>query len=153
MRFWTHLSAGILIAAILCKIGIVDINISQGQAILLLIIAGSLMPDIDSGKARMGRLFSPLAKFFRHRGFFHTPFCCLLLTFLLYIFCMHKESALVFSAGYFSHLLLDMLNPKGIKLIYPFSDFTVRGNLQSRSEIEYAILAVIISFIILLVFL
>lgn len=149
MRFWTHLSAGFLVVIVLCKLNLIDINASQGQMIVLLIIAGALLPDIDSEKTRQGKLFLPLARFFRHRGFLHTPLCGLLLSLAIYFISNDELIGLAFFLGYSIHLLLDLMNPKGIKLLYPLSNLTVRGKIKSGSKTEYRILAVIVAFILL----
>jgi len=47
------------------------------------------------------------------------------------------ELALAFFIGYFSHLALDMLNYKGIRLFYPF--FRIRGFIKAGSVAESAV--------------
>lgn len=90
---------------------------------------GAKLPDIDTKTSTIShknRIISFFLRIFtEHRGITHTPF-------LLSIFCVYLNSFAIrinqlwinsivvgFTIGYMSHLVYDMLNPRGIPLLYP----------------------------------
>ncbi len=86
---------------------------------------GSLFPDIDTQTSKFGSKVKPLSflinKSFGHRTLFHSPFLYLLLGFLLIsYFPQGWIYAMAFLLGSFSHLFLDLFNPMGIPLLYPY---------------------------------
>ena len=90
---------------------------------------GALLPDIDIKGSTISndqKVLSFIVRtFFGHRGFTHSLLCLLALTSLIYsattLFSVPfgNEAVWGFGLGYFSHLFLDALNPKGIPLFYP----------------------------------
>ncbi|AMA64828.1 Inner membrane protein YdjM [Candidatus Arsenophonus lipoptenae] len=108
------------------------INITEflhGDWIHLLVgvLFGSLLPDIDHPSSHIGRLFRfisvPICRLCGHRGFTHS-LCAWVVIILLsnklknnYLF----SDALIqsFLLGYFSHLIADMLTAKGIPFLWP----------------------------------
>lgn len=96
---------------------------------------GGLLPDIDHPESTIGRRLKPISyvvnTVFGHRGFTHTIFSLILLSYLLFIisgwipvsikgFALAMFTGIII--GYSSHLLLDMLTVSGIPLLYPFSN-------------------------------
>jgi inner membrane protein len=88
-----------------------------------LVVAGSLLPDIDHPKSWVGRRTRPIstaiASIFSHRGITHSAIAVIgLATLLLHAGYRHGGvSALV--VGYLSHLAADMLTPQGLRLAWP----------------------------------
>ena len=90
-------------------------------------LVGGLLPDIDHPGSTISHTLKPvnaLVSFiFTHRGFFHTPILYLVLWSLWIWLCPQPEyliwGNLVF-CGIVSHLVLDLLNPGGIPVFFPF---------------------------------
>ena len=125
-----HIAGGIIAAGISFGAAyIIDPDISMdliyyaGAAVL-----GSLLPDIDLPKSKLGRLLKPISwpvnKLFGHRTITHSALW-LIPYFILYLKCApyppiaHIVTGL--ALGHISHLLCDMTTPKGVPLLYPFS--------------------------------
>jgi len=112
------------------------------------LILGSLLPDIDHVKSKIGRMVPILSKLvflmFGHRSFFHS----LLFIFLLWII-LHLVAPFSFVIGLLlgtgSHLLGDMMTHRGIKLLYPLA-WNVRFPLTFKTGgmIEYLLLVLFI---------
>ena len=112
--------------------------------IIILLLIGSLLPDIDEPKSLIGRHFKFLNDFFKHRGFFHSlTFVCLI---SIIIFSIDKIYSFAMFVGLMSHLLLDMLTKKGIKI--PFKKDKIRGPIKVGSWKEKIIQVVLILFIL-----
>lgn len=98
---------------------------------------GSLLPDIDHPKSYIGRRLRItsfiVSKTFGHRGIVHTPVVVFAFTTFLYFLTMQLNGMMQdislslivgLGAGMLSHLLLDMMNKRGIPLLYPFTSKT-----------------------------
>jgi len=86
---------------------------------------GALFPDIDIRTSKAGSKIKPLStlihKLFGHRTLFHSPLLYLILSISLqHALPQFGVCWTAFFLGVMSHLLLDMLNPKGIPLLYPY---------------------------------
>lgn len=95
----THLTAGLVTALAL------GVNIPQ----MALIAVGSMLPDIDHAGSTFGKMIKPLSRRLRHRGFTHS---------LLFLVLMTLISPYI-GIGILTHIALDLLNPKGVELLYP----------------------------------
>lgn len=85
---------------------------------IIFISLGSMFPDVDTRTSTLGK-FNPFSIFMKHRGRLHTILGAILFTSIVYLF--FPEGAISFGYGYFIHLLLDTLTPKGIMWLYPYS--------------------------------
>lgn len=130
----THIVGGFLVGVLATQA--LDINI--GYAVVSAV--GSLLPDIDEPKSTIGRKIPGtfLIKFlFSHRGFFHS----LLATGLFYLILLMvtgQALALLFTAGYISHLLLDAITPSGVPFLYPKKQRYSLNLIRTGGIIEYA---------------
>lgn len=111
----THIAGGLVVSAI-ARNGPIGIAAS---------IFGALLPDIDLPSSTMGKKVKIIGKLLEHRGFTHS----LLFMFIVYGLLRLLEKGQWFDAelymivpGILSHIVLDMLNTKGVKLLYPFND-------------------------------
>ena len=137
MLFHTHLLLGI-VAFLLVK----DHFPSAGIMFLILVLLGSVLPDIDDGKSKIKRasgVFGSMISFlFKHRGIFHS------LLFVIFLFIVlglwRVDYAWALSMGYISHLFGDALTPMGIALFYPLSNWRIRGPIKVGSIGEWVIL-------------
>jgi inner membrane protein len=94
---------------------------------------GAVFPDIDSRHSVIGRKIPFLWLIGgRHRGWTHSILG--LIIFSLPLWLLSKEIFIGFALGYITHLLLDMLNPSGVRVFWPIP-LTVR--LSSISSTDF----------------
>jgi inner membrane protein len=90
---------------------------------LSLVVAGSLLPDIDHPKSWVGRRTRPIstaiAATFSHRGITHSAIAVIGLTTLLLHAGYRRAAVSALVVGYLSHLAADMLTPQGLRLAWP----------------------------------
>lgn len=88
-----------------------------------LVIAGSLLPDIDHPKSWLGRRTRPvsttIAAAFGHRGITHSAIAIITMTLLLLHAGYRRDGVCALAVGYLSHLAADMLTPAGLRLAWP----------------------------------
>ena len=109
---------------------------------LVVAAVGSLLPDVDHPKSALGK-HNPLAPLFQHRGFFHSLAFVFLCGTVIMQFAPQYQISLVL--GMLSHLLLDMLNVQGIRLLWPLK-LHIRIpfiRIKTGSLCEYVVLAVL----------
>jgi inner membrane protein len=149
----THVVFGILLLLLLNFVFDVRLNV----ILFILVIFGTLLPDIDVSESIMGRKIWPLSLFLEHRGFFHSLFAVGGFAFLFYIFNLFVFNvniiySIVFCVGYISHLFLDALTYKGIRPFYPIP-FSIKGFLSTNSFMEKILFVLFILLIPVIVFL
>jgi inner membrane protein len=146
MLFYTHLLFGILLF-LLVK-GYLAGNVFL---LLFLVLLGSILPDIDEHKSKIARWSGLLGKtvsfLFRHRGILHAVIfpsaLCIVLGLL-----WSKSYALALLIGYVGHLFADALTPMGIPILYPFTEFRLRGPLRTGSIWEWVMVGLLIILIL-----
>ena len=134
MTWKTHVAGGVVAGTALINAALYDsfsvslapVSLRDAGVVLALSVLGSMTPDIDLTTTKTGRAVKPVSwvinRFFGHRTICHAPLLYLLLCFGLSAF--YPNAALfvyAFTAGAFSHIVLDMLNKKGIPVFYPIS--------------------------------
>ena len=96
-------------------------------------LLGSLLPDIDEPRSYIGKKFKPVSRIIKatagHRGLFHTLLICFLFPLIYFLIKDIPQIqpyddyiSLIFiglSAGYLSHLLMDMMTISGVPLLWP----------------------------------
>ena len=127
MLFRVHVLFGIFIWIVL------DFFIEMPFFVLAFVLLGSIFVDIDSGTSRIGKRVWFLSWLFRHRGFLHSLFACLLLS--LIVGALNLWAGFGFFVGYFFHLSMDCFTRMGVLLFWPFG-FKVRGFVKSGSWVE-----------------
>jgi len=121
----THVTfAGFVYLLIMTPTGVA---LSVPNAIAMAV--ASLLPDLDTGASRIGRMFLPLSlrieRRFGHRTLTHAVvFVFSLAVVLLPLALWDMDLYACFCAGYTTHTLLDTATINGVRLFYPFS--TVR---------------------------
>ena len=135
MRYRTHLAFGILLGVLSVKHGF--FSISFGHGFLLLVLLGSLLPDLDKKKSKISHKIPILPRvlefFAGHRGVYHSIFGCLATALVLsplFAFSWGKALVLAICLGFLSHLLIDSINPKGIRWFRPLSSMKVKGPVK-----------------------
>ncbi|WP_096198993.1 metal-dependent hydrolase [Bacillus sp. FJAT-45350] len=150
MQYKTHIAFGLAtgIGALQIYSPVIDdlVLFSGG------LIIGALLPDIDHMKSKIGRKLPSISKlvyfFFGHRKFFHSILFVALLWGILRDMAPYSF-VLGLVIGTISHLIGDMMTPRGIKLFYPLP-WNVKFPLTFKSGglVEYLLLLLFISVII-----
>ncbi|EKU45837.1 metal-dependent hydrolase [Staphylococcus massiliensis] len=117
----THLACGMFVGALSIQYFKEDIFVST--TIMTLAALSSLLPDICHASSKVGRKFKLLSfvirTVFGHRTFTHS----LLFMGIIYVLLnfIHTPNYYVFPiiGGICSHIILDMLTKRGVKLLYP----------------------------------
>lgn len=133
----THVLAGTAIGCgLLLQSGLVS-PLHSGLTFVCAAV-GSLFPDIDQRTSKAGSA-APVASWliqhtFGHRTLFHSPLLYLTAyTAVCMLWPQYRYYAFAFVLAAASHLLLDMLNSKGVPLLYPwrrrfhFTSFALGG--------------------------
>lgn len=146
----THISFGVL----LTEFTLTSLGIEPNTTTLALSGLGSLLPDIDTPKSAIGKIFPPskiIEQKYGHRQITHSWIFIIisLVIFTPFIFFLGllKYSGLII--GIVSHIMLDMANISGVPFFYPSpSRFVFPDNKASRIEVnskrEYIFLAILI---------
>lgn len=118
-------------------------------------ILGSLTPDIDLRKSKAGQKTGPASTVIQmlwgHRTLFHAPLLYFGLFFILKNSVSIAQSILfAFISGAISHIFLDMLNAKGVPLLYPFGGHFHIAKVRNGSltEKNICITAVVLAVIL-----
>ncbi len=88
--------------------------------VILLLVFGSLLPDIDHSKSKVGRYF-PIGYFMKHRAWYtHSIIGAFLLS--LPFLLIDKFYYILVAFGCLSHVFADTLTPLGTKILFPISN-------------------------------
>ena len=131
------------------------VDVVLGFHVNFFTILGSTLPDIDLPSTSLGQTFNKLSKYlfrrFGHRGLCHSVYWTLLFGALSFI---NKDVFLQLCIGYTAHIFLDMFNPTGVKLFYPWNvNFTMfDGAIETgkRKDNIIAIASIVIACLIIL---
>lgn len=113
----THITTGLV-----CSLPFITM---QNVGLISMAIIGAILPDVDL-KLKM-----------KHRSITHSIVGYLALSYGL--FTRDYEIGLFFSIGYLTHLLLDMLTVKGIKLFYPLKKNIGLKLFKTDGALDHAI--------------
>ena len=141
----THAMAGFVI-----WFAMVRANISPPLGIIAVVL-GSLLPDIDHPNGTLRQMMDlpeflkhPIGEIIPHRGPTHTIWAGILFSMLaVFLAAWGRNPILVSLAmglamliGYSSHLVLDSLNPTGVKWLSPWKDLKLHGMITTGSRGE-----------------
>lgn len=134
----THICISIVICSILFRLNFLE---------YVLVILGSLFPDIDTSFSYIGRQIKFLSCFLKHRGIVHTIIG--LFIFSIIVFILFDKFWLAFSLGYLLHLLADTLTPMGIMWKYPLSKkyYSLSNKNINYRNYEYVIIIFCLMYI------
>jgi len=143
MKGVTHLIFGFLVGTIFIKY----FGSSSPLIFMILVLLGSLLPDIDHPNSKLGKFVKPIGWVVEHRGFFHSLLFLFLIT-LVSISFFKQPYAL--PLGALSHLISDSFTKQGIKVFFPFK-FRLNGFIVTGSIVEnlFQIICVITIFFLL----
>jgi len=150
----THISFGILSAEFV----LTSLGVKPSTATLALSSIGSLLPDIDTPKSALGKIFpfsSLIEQRFGHRQVTHSWIFIVVSIFLFSPIVLVSDGVLKYAAiiiGIVSHIMIDMINLSGVPFFYPNpSRFVFPPDKSSRIEVnssrEYILLAVLLLFV------
>ena len=139
----THLAIGLAVGLFLLP------NVDSKWIFLPVVLAASLLPDIDSGFSRLGRkgIFRILQWFVKHRGVIHSLTFAFVISIVFAFFA--PVLALPFFLGYSFHLLVDGFTPEGVRPFWPFKS-DVKGRFKTGGRIEDMIFVVFLLIDVLL---
>ena len=130
----THASCGLLVGAMTIEYFQTDLFTSI--TIITLAVISSLLPDICHTQSKIGRRFKILSllvrTLFGHRTFTHSLLFISLIIILLYFIQTPDYYLVSIIFGLLSHVILDMLTPRGVKLLYPIP-LTIKFPLVFRT--------------------
>ncbi|HEC91716.1 MAG TPA: metal-dependent hydrolase [Candidatus Atribacteria bacterium] len=147
----THITFSILFTEFI----LTSLSIEPTYTVLALSSIASLLPDIDTPKSAIGRIFPflsiPIEHKFGHRQITHS-WIFIALCMILFLPFLFFKKFLIYSSiilGVISHILIDMANPSGVPFFYPYyARFVFPENKSSRIEVgskkEFILLAVLI---------
>ena len=141
----THAMAGFVIWYALERA-----HLSPPLGIIVLVI-GSLLPDIDHPHGTLRQMMDlpkflaqPVSEILPHRGPTHTIWAGISLSLLTIGLAAWAGNSLLVTLGtglamligYGSHLVLDSLNPSGVKWLSPWKDSKLHGPIRTGSRGE-----------------
>jgi inner membrane protein len=113
-----------------------------------LVVAGSLLPDIDHPKSWVGRRTWPvstaIASALGHRGITHSALAVVGLTMVLLHAGYRRGGVSALAVGYLSHLGADMLTPQGLRLAWPLRGIWAFPLCRTDSGMESVVVALIV---------
>lgn len=145
MKATTHVIGAIAIGyTILNNVDILNVNLSNEKVFTIVtagLIFGGLLPDIDTQKSYISNKYKPakysVSLLLKHRGFTHSLIGAVSISILLGLLLnrfLSKYNSIIFMKslciGIISHIFLDMLNPQGICLFYPYKKRYSIGNFK-----------------------
>ena len=144
MLFLTHVLFGALV-------GVVFSSWFGGLGFFLMVLLGSILPDIDSSGSKMNRwsgIIGEIVSFFsKHRGFFHSLWFVALSVILVKIFVGVTYAWGLF-LGMVSHLVMDGMTRQGVHLVYPLSRFRINGFMKTGGMGEIVVQATVIALMV-----
>ena len=158
MNCFTHLLGGAALTTAAC-ITAPQYFGTIGPVTLMAGLVGSLIPDIDHPKStisNMTLLSKAISKTVtsatKHRGVCHSIAFIIAVHFLLTRFVVGNisfftaERARCLAAGMMSHILLDMLNPAGVSLFWPFGKKRIKlMYIKTGTFGEYAVAFILVA--------
>lgn len=130
----THASCGFLVGALAIEYYETDLFISV--TVVTLAIISSLLPDICHAQSKIGRRFKLISIIIRllfgHRTFTHSILFVAIIAALLYMIQTPNYYLITIVCGLLSHVILDMLTPRGVKLLYPIP-ISIKFPMQFRT--------------------
>lgn len=96
-------------------------TVFENKLLLIWVLLGSLLPDIDHPKSKIGRLVPwlsyPIAGIFGHRQITHSLLAVFGVSYFLF---GNNAIAIALGIGYLSHLIGDFLTDSGCPLLWPY---------------------------------
>ena len=127
----THITGGIALSLLICN----------DFVSFILVLVGSILPDIDHNNSTLGKIIPIIPKILKHRGIMHSIWVPLILLFI------NKP---IFY-GYCLHLMFDILTKNGIKPLNPIFNFSIKIPLIKTGGIFEKMIFYLIIFSIFII--
>ncbi|MBI5975877.1 metal-dependent hydrolase [Staphylococcus canis] len=117
----THSAAGLLIGAVVSR----HFQLDLFESVTCIVLSGvaSIFPDICHTQSKIGRHFRLLSLLVKHMFGHRTLTHSILFIFIFYFLLHMLQTPLYYMigviCGMISHVILDMLTPRGVKLFFP----------------------------------
>tara|TARA_Y100000034_G_scaffold118335_1_gene158886 strand:- start:386 stop:868 length:483 start_codon:yes stop_codon:yes gene_type:complete len=119
----------------------------------LITVFSAILLDIDEKHSKIGYKTRPLSNIiqfiFKHRGFIHSIFFIAIISFLINTFFGNYYIPFLIGSG--SHILLDALTPRGIRLFYPFQ-FKMSFFFKTRGIVDQSLFFILTASVLLIKF-
>lgn len=146
MLLRTHLAFAVLMIVLFVN------HVNNKLVFSLMVLAATVIPDIDSGFSSWGRhlIFKPLQFFVKHRGVIHSFTTAVIISIILSIF--FPIASLGFFVGYSVHLICDSFTKEGIQPFWPLKSRS-SGFITTGGRIEDSLfVGLIVLDLVLVVF-
>ena len=144
MMATTHLVFGFLAGLF----GIQFLHPSNQVLFMILVLFGSLLPDIDHPRSKLGRNVKFVSWLFEHRGFTHSIYAVILVALITNIFTDNPVNTYALMIGFMSHLVADSFSKEGVMFFHPLSKAKLRGVIKTGSTAEYLLFLLLLAITI-----
>ncbi len=157
MKGTTHIIGGLAAAAITTH----TFNITIQQPIIFYTAAlfGAVIPDICHPKSMVGRMIpivsTSLSRIVGHRTLTHSLLFVIATMWLMSQFSFQYAADIQVGliAGIISHIILDAMTPRGVKLLYPLqTSFKFPFSSQTGSRVGETIISLVLLGIVVMMF-
>lgn len=145
MMYKTHIAYGCLITLLVFNF----FKVSDPILFFLIVLFGTLLPDLDNTNSVIGRKIKPFSYFFRHRGFFHSLFAVFFFIVLFRVLSASDIMIFGFILGYTSHIVMDAMTVRGITPFFPIINYRVKGFIKTSSLSELVVFFFMMVFIVI----
>lgn len=108
---YTHIAMGIYLFLLIDRLAVVE----QRMVLFGVLLAGSLLPDLDLATSTLGKKAKLIGEVFRHRGFIHSVWMLALIALMVHAVFGVVVYTLAVALAFGFHILLDAFTPKGVK--------------------------------------
>ena len=147
MMFLTHVSFAFLISLLIIRFSGYNLDF----VFVIMVLLGSVLPDLDSAKSFIGRKIRVVSIFLKHRAFFHSLLTAVFLGVIIFLLTQNSFYSLGFITGFVSHLLLDSLTRTGVTPFWP-SRLKLRGGLITGSWPDWFLFLLFLALCLVIIF-
>lgn len=145
MTYKTHIAGGALLTLTLSSFlhpsNLVEVALLFGCSTL-----GSLLPDIDHPESKINK-YNPLSQMVgivtKHREGTHSLLFIVIIGLMALVYKFNVYAIIGLYIGIFSHLLLDMMNPSGVPLMFPYKNRFRICKISTSSVGEWCVLSLL----------
>lgn len=141
MNATTHIIGGFVLTGTLCSF--TDVNVFENQHYIIACAVFSILPDMDTTKSAIGKIFYPVAWILNrklgHRTFTHSLLFLALIWLIFFVLFKYevipdKDLLKIAVFSTISHFVFDMITVSGVPLLYPFfpNACVIPGNVNFR---------------------
>ena len=147
MTYKTHITGGLMLtlggAAILNMIDVKPNNLGEVGLLFGCAFIGSLLPDIDHPNSKINK-YNPLSTIIcmvaQHRSITHSLLWMVVVSLVGLLYKFNVWAIIGLNIGILSHLILDMMNPTGVPLFYPYRKMYRVCKISTGSAGEWCVL-------------